>query len=126
MKCTSQFPCNDPGSVECACEPETPLQEAQRLVHGDRNDSYGHPIDDYTCTGRLWAGAIDRWIHKQPGFENAPTFPDIPPELATLMMGLMKVSRQIHKPKRDNLVDLAGYAECTHMIVEEQAKRRAF
>ena len=28
------------------------------------------------------------------------------------MMILMKIARNVHKPKRDNWVDIAGYSQC--------------
>ena len=86
---------------------ESALQEAQRLVHGDRGADYGHPIDDYTRTGRMWGAILG--------------IPDIDPRLCTLMMVAVKMSRETHKPKRDNRVDMAGYAECCEMIAERQA-----
>ena len=87
-------------------EPETILQEAQRLVHGNRGADYGHPIDDYTRTGRMWGAILG--------------IPDIDPRTACLMMAVMKVSREVNKHKRDNLTDLAGYAECAQMVAERQ------
>jgi hypothetical protein len=39
---------------------ETILEEAQRLVHGDRGAAYGHPYDDYLCTAAFWRAAIRR------------------------------------------------------------------
>lgn len=85
---------------------ETALQEAQRLVHGDRGVQYGHPIADYTRTGRMWGAILG--------------IPDIDPRICCLMMAAVKISREIHKPKRDNRVDLAGYAECADMVAERQ------
>lgn len=90
---------------------ESALQEAQRLVHGDRGDAYGHPIDDYTRTGRMWGAILG--------------IGDIDPRVACLMMAAVKISREVHKPKRDNRVDLAGYAECAQMVADEQARRSA-
>ena len=85
---------------------ETVLEEAQRLVHGNRGADYGHPIDDYRRTGRMWGAILG--------------LGDIDPRLCCLMMATMKVSREVHKHKRDNLTDLAGYAECAQMIAERQ------
>ena len=65
------------------------------LVYGDRNDSYGHPADDYSRTAQIWSALL--------GFEVTPA------QAALCMIGL-KLSREVHKPKRDNLVDLHGYA----------------
>jgi len=87
-------------------EPETILQEAQRLVHGDRGKAYGHPIDDYTRTGRMWGAILG--------------IPGIDPRICTLMMAAVKISREVNAPKRDNRTDLAGYAECCDMVAERQ------
>lgn len=87
---------------------ETALQEAQRLVHGDRGAAYGHPIDDYTRTGRMWGAILG--------------LPDIDPRICCLMMSAVKISREVNAPKRDNRVDLAGYAECAQMVAERQGK----
>lgn len=103
---------------------ETILQEAQRLVHGDRGAAYGHPIEDYTRTGRMWAAILDGWLRKQPGFEDMPPVPDVDPRIGTLMMAAVKISREVNAPKRDNRTDLAGYAECCDMVATEQDSRR--
>lgn len=92
-------------------EPETALQEAQRLVHGERGADYGHPIDDYTRTGRIWGAILG--------------IGDIDPRICCLMMAGVKMSREVNLHKRDNLVDLAGYAECAHMVAEKQHDLRA-
>lgn len=85
---------------------ETPLQEAQRLVHGDRQASYGHPIEDFTRTGRMWGAILGT--------------DDVPPEKVALCMIAVKMSRECNRPKRDNAVDIAGYAETLHMVRERQ------
>jgi hypothetical protein len=87
---------------------ESALEEAQRLVHGDRGADYGHPIDDYTRTGRMWGAILG--------------IGDIDPRICCLMMAAVKISRECNKPKRDNRVDLAGYAECAQMIADRQAE----
>lgn len=88
---------------------ETILQEAQRLVHGNRGADYGHPIDDYTRTGRIWGAILG--------------LPDIDPRLCCLMMAAVKISREVNRHKRDNLTDLAGYAECADMVAQRQGIR---
>lgn len=88
---------------------ETILEEAQRLVHGDRGKAYGHPILDYERTGRIWGAILG--------------LPDIDPRLCCLMMAGVKISREVNAPRRDNRTDLAGYAECADMVATEQERR---
>lgn len=86
--------------------PETILEEAQRLVYGDRQASYGHPYDDYARTARMWEAIL-----------GMPPL-TISPRIACLMMAAVKISREVNRPKRDNLTDLAGYAACAHRCAD--------
>lgn len=87
--------------------PETILEEAQRLVHGNRGEDYGHPADDFTRTGRIWGAILG--------------IPDVSPEHVGLCMAGVKISREVNAHKRDNLADLAGYAETVDMVHERAA-----
>ena len=90
------------------------LEEANGLVHGDRGEAYGHPHTDYDCTATIWRSLIKRRYGV-----------DVPltPDFACLLMMAVKLSREAGKPKRDNLVDAAGYAECASMCLDyERAK----
>lgn len=91
---------------------ETILEEAQRLVYGQRGDDYGHPLDDFSKT----AGAINSMFRDK-------IMVDFTAEDIGLIMVLVKLSRQVNKPKRDNLVDIAGYAGTTEMVIEERKRR---
>lgn len=86
---------------------ESPAQEAYRIVRGSRGADYGHPFDDYTRTGQLWGAILGT--------------PPIAPRIAALMMAALKISREVNKHKRDNLVDLCGYAECVQLIAERES-----
>jgi len=81
---------------------ESILEEADRLVSGDRNEAYGHPFDDFTRTGKLWAPILD--------------LEEVTPEQVALCMAALKISRLTHKFKRDSAVDLAGYAKCLSLV----------
>lgn len=90
-------------------EHESVLTEAQKLVHGARNADYGHPLDDFTRTAGMWSAILGVHITaKQVG----------------LCMIAVKLSRECNKAKRDNLVDLAGYAETVEWLKDEENKRR--
>ena len=80
---------------------ESVLLEAQKLVHGDRNDDYGPPIEDFTRT----VGMLNAlFAHKLKE--------DLTPADFAMLMVCVKLSREVNKHKRDNLVDGAGYFEC--------------
>lgn len=91
----------------------SPLDEAKKLVYGDRGEAYGHPSIDYGCTADLWRALLKRRYGV-----------DIPitPDFACLMMVAVKLSREAGKPKPDNLVDAAGYVECAAMCLEKEPK----
>lgn len=93
---------------------ETILEEAQRLVHGDRGGNYGHPIEDFSRTGQMWGAILSKWRDSDED--------SVPPELVGLCMAAVKISREVNLPKRDNRVDLAGYAETVQMIHERIAE----
>ena len=76
-------------------------EEAQSIVCGERNAAYGNPIDDYTKTAKMWSGILAPKLKE-----------DITPEEAIAMMVCVKLSREVHSPKRDNRVDAIGYLLC--------------
>lgn len=85
-------------------EYETGLQEAQRLVYGERQASYSHPKDDYDRTTSIWNTILKSKLRDGEG---------ITPQDAVLMMIGVKMSRLVHNnTHRDSAVDVAGYAEC--------------
>lgn len=74
------------------------MQEALNLVYGDRQASYGSPREAYIALAKVWSGLLADKLKE-----------DITPEQAVLMLAAMKINRQSHRPKRDNVVDLHGY-----------------
>ena len=99
---------------------ESCLQEAERLVYGDRGAAYGHPAEDYAATGAMWGALLARWAveaaaHREGADLSAAPLP-VPAHLATLCMAAVKLSRECRVPARDNRVDLAGYAECADRV----------
>lgn len=90
----------------------SPLDEAKKLVHGDRGAAYGHPHTDYLCTAELWRSLILR----RYGIDVPLT-----PDFACLMMVAVKLSREAGKHKDDNLIDGCGYLECAAMCLEKES-----
>jgi hypothetical protein len=76
--------------------------EAATHVYGERQASYGHPASDFERTGRMWGAIL--------GID------DVPPHLVALCMAALKISREVNAHKRDNMVDLIGYAICESRI----------
>lgn len=87
---------------------ESVLQEAQRLVGGDRGQAYGHPADDMGRTGRMWAAILG--------------IPEVTAAEVALCMVAVKISREVNAPKRDNRVDGPGYFLCLDMIRDREEK----
>jgi hypothetical protein len=93
---------------------ETILEEAQRLVHGDRGNAYGHPLDDFTKSALIATAVL--YDKLKPGFQIVAE--DIP-----LLMQGVKISRETNSPKRDNRTDGAGYWETLDMVRQERDRR---
>lgn len=90
------------------------LNEADSLINGDRNISYGDPNDDFRKTADMWTVYIKSVFKERPHL----TAHDV-----AALLCLLKISRIAWSPeKRDNWVDLAGYAACGWDCVESDLK----
>lgn len=87
------------------------LDEAQKLTAADRQKVYGHPQDNFANIAEAWSayfharGLLPRDIWLEPR------------DVSQLNI-LQKSMRQGHLPKRDNLIDQAGYARTEEMLGE--------
>jgi len=88
--------------------PRSVCQEADQLVTGDRRADYGHPLDDFSRIATMWSAILGVAVSA---------------EQVGLCQIAVKLSRQCHRPKRDNLVDICGYANCVQQVIEERARR---
>jgi hypothetical protein len=84
------------------------LTEAEGLINGPRNETYGHPLDDFNRTAMLWSALLGH---------------PITAEQVALCMMCVKMSRECHLPKRDNILDIAGYAGCLEKVIDERNRR---
>ena len=88
-------------------EAEDVLEEALRLTTGDRNNQYGPPTQDFQKTATMWGAIL--------GCE-------VEPKDVALCMIALKLSRATWSDKRDHYVDIAGYARCGWLCVEDKKK----
>ena len=88
---------------------ESICQEAQRIQGGDRQQDYGSPTKNFQDIADLWS----TYIKTACGVDV-----DLKARDVAHMSILMKISRNVHKPKRDNWVDMAGYAQCGGKVDE--------
>lgn len=71
------------------------LTEAEKMVYGDRQEDYGTVTENFNTIAKLWSAVLKT---------------EVTAEQVGLCMIQVKVARYMFKPKRDSLVDIAGYA----------------
>ena len=79
------------------------LEEANQITSVDRHLDYGHPAQDFGRTAALWTTILGS--------------PVTASQVALCMIAL-KISREVNAHKRDNLVDIAGYARTMEMLTD--------
>ena len=83
------------------------LEEAATLINGQRDNSYGDPVDNFATTAALWEAYLSRAVESRDSKFTITTY-DV-----AVMMALVKVARIAKSPeKRDHWTDLAGYTGC--------------
>jgi hypothetical protein len=74
---------------------ESILVEAMRIIDGEREEDYGQARTNFDRIATGWEVIFDKQITGRQ---------------VALAMIWLKISRDLHHPKRDNAVDIAGYA----------------
>jgi L-lactate permease len=88
----------------------TVLQEAQEIIYGDREQTYGHPAKNLLQIANLWTAFLQS--------KGANEGIVISASDVAMMMMLVKMARQQNNFKRDNIVDMCGYAALLARIEE--------
>jgi hypothetical protein len=84
---------------------ETVLHEAERIIYGDRERTYGHPSKNLWTIARLWTAYVDA------ASDNALQGKEFTAKDVALMMILVKTARLANNDShRDSVVDICGYA----------------
>lgn len=94
---------------------ETVLEEANRIIYGDREKTYGHPSKNFEAIAYLWNGYLMALNEDMNVYLSAR-------DVAHMMI-LMKISREINLHSRDNVVDMAGYAGCIQKMEDYNVSR---
>ena len=85
---------------------ENVLEEAGRIIYGDREKTYGHPSKNLRVIAELWNAYL--------GNEVCLTAHDV-----CVMMILLKAARLKNTPgHRDSTVDICGYAALIERCAE--------
>ena len=82
---------------------ENILEEAKKLVKGDRQEEYGDKLKNHENIAALWSTFLRK---------------EIPPRDVAMCMALVKVARLMHAHKEDSYIDLAAYAAIAAEINE--------
>ena len=78
------------------------LKEANAIIYGDREKTYGHPSKNLETIAVMW----NAYLKAKSTKGNSLNAKDV-----AAMMMLVKVARFANDPThRDNLVDICGYA----------------
>ena len=70
------------------------LLQAHGLINADRQKDYGPPAVSFERTATLWSAYLGHTISGKD---------------VAVCMALLKLSREAHHHKADNLIDAAGY-----------------
>lgn len=76
------------------------------LVDGPRQDDYGEPVEHVGHVARCWSGIVGYTI--------------TPRQVCLMMIGL-KLVRENHRHKQDNLDDIHGWAEILARVTRNPA-----
>lgn len=106
------FP-NDPSDPNRETPRGDVLREAEALITGDRNKTYGPPTENFRNIAELINVRFRHLLKPGERFTGS--------DVADLMV-LVKIARNAADPKRDNFVDIAGYAACGYECLLDESE----
>ena len=83
--------------------------EADEIVSGERQQQYGDPVSNWTHIAEICTPLLKDKLKDGVKLEAS--------DMVFIMIGV-KLARQLHKHKRDSLVDVCGYTKILSMIQE--------
>lgn len=92
------------------------LKEANTIIYGDREKTYGHPAKNLKTIAKMWNAYLEAKTSK-----GELTAKDV----ATMMV-ILKTARLANDPShRDSLVDICGYAALIERCDEDPTQVQA-
>ena len=86
----------------------TALDEAKKIIYGDREKTYGKPSKNLDCIAKLWTAYLESVGGRE--LENKDV---------AIMMVLLKAARLANDPYHlDSVVDICGYAALVERCYE--------
>ena len=88
----------------------TVLKEANVIIYGDREQTYGHPSKNLTAIATMWNAYISNTNNRTLMAQDV-----------CAMMVLVKTARLANSPNhRDSLIDICGYAALVERCDEQK------
>jgi|TARA_Y100001938_G_C7987384_1_gene377632 hypothetical protein len=87
------------------------LEEASKLIGGDRQKDYGDKVQNHTNIAKLWSAYLDV---------------EVTAENVAIMMGLLKVARtKLGATSKDTYIDMAAYSAIAGEIRFKDEKKNS-
>ena len=85
------------------------LQEAHKIIYGDREQTYGHPDKNLKTISKMWNAYITAVGQRELNAKDV-----------AILMILLKTARLANDPNnRDSVVDICGYAALIERCIND-------
>ena len=120
-----KYMCEDIDEQSAKKKPYPILEEVEKILGGDRRDSYGEANASFKRIADYWNAYL---CHKRDIVDDSAREEDLPYEFLSgayltnrdvaMLMILFKIAREENKHKHDNLADIIGYAVLADQMEE--------